>query len=197
MENARRIAVNIIERYGLPLADELLHPQLVGHIGDIYSYFAIGARSTENQYHREVASGLDFPVGMKNPTSGDIGVMVNSIKSGANKSVYVVGNDIYETSGNPFCHGVLRGGSNGPNYDLDTIEEAFTKMKNADIVHPAIIVDTNHDNSRKQYEKQFDILKEVMSSIRGQEELEDCVKGFMVESYLFNGRQDFSENVKK
>lgn len=189
--------MNIIERYGLPLADELLHPQLVEHVGDIYSYFAIGARSTENQYHREVASGLDFPVGMKNPTSGDIGTMVNSVKSGANKSVYVVGNDIFETSGNPFCHGVLRGGKSGPNYDLATIEETFAKMKNADIAHPAIIVDTNHDNSRKQYERQFDILKEVMTSIRDNGDLQGFVKGFMVESYLFDGRQDFSENVRK
>ncbi|MFA5917134.1 MAG: 3-deoxy-7-phosphoheptulonate synthase [Candidatus Gracilibacteria bacterium] len=197
IENSRKIAVNIIEKYNLPLADELLHPQLVEHIGDLYSYFAIGARSSENQFHREVSSGLDFPVGMKNPTSGNISIMLNSVQAGTTPSVYVIGNDVYETSGNSYCHSILRGGITGPNYDLESIKKAYEENKKRNIINKGLIIDTNHDNSQKKYEKQIDIMQEVMNSISENKELKNFVKGFMVESYLFDGRQDYSENIQK
>ncbi|MDD5770199.1 MAG: hypothetical protein PHE25_04460 [Candidatus Gracilibacteria bacterium] len=160
-----------------------------------YSYFAIGARSTENQYHREVASGLDFPVGMKNPTSGDLAIMINSILASQNPSVYVIGNDVFETTGNKFAHGILRGGSAGPNYSLENIVKCYELMK-AKNLNTGIIIDTNHDNSRKKFELQQSIMEEVIENIGNNENLKDFVKGFMVESYLYDGRQDFSENVK-
>lgn len=197
IENARKIAINIIEKYKLPLADELLHPQLINHIWDIYSYFAIWARSTENQYHREISSWIDFPIWMKNPTSWDISIMINTIKAWENPSVYVIWNEIFETSWNAYCHWILRWWSNWPNYSLESIEESYLKMKKANVENFTIIIDTNHDNSKKEYQKQQSILEEVMQSLEWKNELKDFLKWFMVESYLFDWRQDFSENIKK
>jgi len=197
IEDARKIAINIIEKYSLPIADELLHPQLIEHIWDVYSYFAIWARSSENQFHREVASGLDFPIWFKNPTSGDITTMVNSVQSWINPSVYVIWDDAYETTWNKYCHSILRWWINWSNYDLESIKKAYFENKKRNIMYPWIIIDTNHDNSRKQFEKQIDIMQEVMYAVSDDQELRGFVKWFMVESYLYDWRQDFSENIQK
>lgn len=190
IENSRKIAVNIIERYNLPLADELLHPQLIEHIEDIYSYFAIWARSSENQFHREVASGISFPVWLKNPTSGDIKFMINSIQASLAPSVYAIWNSVYETTWNNYSHGILRWWSNWPNYELENIKQVYDLMNERKIKNKALIIDTNHDNSWKKYERQNQIMWEVMTSISGKKELSNLVKWFMVESYLFDDRQD-------
>ena len=199
IENSRRIATQIIEKYNLALADELLHPQLINHIEDIFSYFAIWARSTENQYHREVASGLNISVWMKNPTSWDIGLMCNSIKAWQTQSTFVVGDEVYETTWNNLTHWILRWGASGPNYSLWDIVESYDKIKSMKIENPSLIIDCNHDNSWKKPEKQIQILSEVMENIWWQTELYNFVKWFMVESYLYDGRQDVVDfsTVKK
>jgi 3-deoxy-7-phosphoheptulonate synthase len=197
IENSRKIAINIIEKYNLALADELLHPQLIEHIGDLYSYFAIWARSSENQFHREVSSGLDFPVWMKNPTSWNISIMLNSVQAWTTSSVYVIWNDVYETSWNSYCHSILRGGITWPNYDLESIKKSYDENIKRNIINKWLIIDTNHDNSQKKYEKQIDIMQEVMNSISENKELKNFVKWFMVESYLYDWRQDYSENIQK
>lgn len=191
IENSRKIAIHIIEKYNLPLADELLHPQLIEHIEDIYSYFAIWARSSENQFHREVSSGLSFPVWLKNPTSGDIKLMLNSIQASLSPSVYAIWDSVYETTWNNYSHWILRWWKNWPNYSFDFIKNTFDLMNEKNIKNKALIIDTNHDNSRKQYENQNKIMEEVICIIRENEELKNFVKWFMVESYLYDGRQDF------
>lgn len=197
IENTRKIAINIIEKYNLPLADELLHPQLVEHNEDIYSYLAVWARSSENQFHREVSSGLSFPIWMKNPTSWDIKLMINSIQAWMTPSMYAVWEDVYETMWNDFCHWILRWGVSWPNYSIDNIQKAYDIMVERKIKNKALIIDTNHDNSRKQYENQNKIMTDVLNSITVNENLKKFVKWFMVESYLYEWRQDYSDNAKK
>lgn len=194
IENSRKIAINIIKKYRLPLADELLHPQLIEYMHDIYSYFAIWARSSENQFHREVSSWVEFPVWMKNPTSWNLPIMINSVLASNNSSVYVIWNEVFETSWNEFAHGILRWWSSWPNYNLENITSAYNLM-NGKVKNKAIIVDTNHDNSCKKYELQTSIMQEVIASISDNKDLKSFVKWFMVESYLYDARQDFSENV--
>ena len=199
IENSRRIAVNIIKKYNLALADELLHPQLINYFDDIFCYFAIGARSTENQFHREVASGLEIPVWMKNPTSWDLQIMCNSIKAGQTESTYIIWEEVFETNGNKFTHWILRWGSNWPNYSLENIETTFKFTKKIWIENPALIIDCNHSNSWKKWEKQVEIMEEVMNNISKKTELLQFIKWFMIESYLFDWRADFEniETVKK
>ena len=196
MENSRKIAINIIEKYNLPLADELLQAQLVNYVDDIFCYFAIGARSTEDQFHREVSSGLDIPVWMKNPTSGDLQIMCNSIKAGQTPSVYAIWNEVFETTWNNLSHSVLRGGSNWPNYNLGNIEKTLEISKKMWVKNLSLIIDCNHSNSGKKWEKQIKIIEEVMGAIKWKLEVENFVKWFMIESYLENWRQDF-EDIKK
>ena len=195
IEESRRIALNIIQKYNLPLADELLHPQLINYFNDIFSYFAIGARSTENQFHREVASWLKVPVWMKNPTSGDIEIMCNSIKAGQTESIYAIWEEVFETSGNKLTHWVLRWWTSWPNYSLWDIVETFEKVNEKNIKKPWIIIDCNHSNSWKKWDKQAKIMNTVLDSISEMEELKDFVKWFMIESYLYDWRQDF-EDIK-
>lgn len=127
LRESRRLAIRLIG-LGMPLADEMLHPQFSRHFDDIFSYLAVGARSTENQYHREVASGLDIPVGMKNPTSGSISIMTDSIKASQSPSHYSVENVLFDSTGNPFAHGILRGGTGGPNYSTEDFREYSERM---------------------------------------------------------------------
>lgn len=134
----------------------MLHPQLSQHFDDIFSYLAVGARSTENQYHREVASGLDIPVGMKNPSSGSVSIMTDSIKAAQTSSHYSIGDMLFDSIGNAYAHGILRGGSDGPNYHAKNIREYIGKMNG--IENPALIVDCNHANSGKDPLKQIDVI---------------------------------------
>ncbi|OIO77962.1 3-deoxy-7-phosphoheptulonate synthase [Candidatus Gracilibacteria bacterium CG1_02_38_174] len=199
LKESRRLAIQLL-KLGIPLADEMLHPQLSQHFDDIFSYLAVGARSTENQYHREVTSGLDIPVGMKNPTSGNIAIMTDSIKAAQTPSHYSIGGYLFNSTGNSYAHGILRGGSDGPNYSAKNLREYIEKMKG--IENPALIVDCNHANSGKNPFKQIEVINELYGNIlpsfdAGEINVQNLVKGFMVESYLFDGRQDWSENVQK
>ncbi len=179
VKNARKLAIKIIEDYNIPLADELLYPELSIRLWDLYSYMAIWARSTEDQFHREVASWLAMPIWIKNPCSWDIITMENWVLAVKSESKYLLERNIYSTSWNVFAHWVLRWWYDWPNYRL------------AENIESPIIVDCNHSNSHKTPEKQINIMKEVMLYNN------DNVKWFMVESYLFDWRQDYSENCKK
>lgn len=196
IEESRRIAVKLLEMW-VPLADEMLHPQLIRHFDDIYSYLAVGARSTENQYHREVASGLDMPVWMKNPTSGDLSTMLNSIQAWQSQSHYTIGNDVIDSFGNPSVHGILRGWIT-PNYDKESLRkleelilERWSKIRN-----PWVIIDASHDNSKwlngkKDPMRQPEIIREVIGN-----RLNQLVRWYMVEWYLYTWRQDYSTNAR-
>ena len=176
---ARSLAIKLIEDYDMSLADELLYPELSSRLWDLYSYMAIWARSTENQFHREVASWLNFPVWIKNPTSWDLKTMENWVLACSKNSSYILERTIYKTSWNKVAHSILRGWYSWPNYD-----------KAKDLDYP-LIVDCNHENSHKTPEKQIDIMMETMKYKNNN------IKWFMVESYLFDGRQDYSEDLKK
>ncbi|MDQ7023661.1 MAG: hypothetical protein Q9M97_09295 [Candidatus Gracilibacteria bacterium] len=136
---------------------------------------------------------------MKNPSSGDISIMSNSIKAGQTISTYIIGEEVYNTKGNNLTHGVLRGGSSGPNYSLENISKTYQNNIKNKIHNPGLIIDCNHSNSGKKFEKQVKIMEEVIESISSNNDLKKFVKGFMIESYLYNGRQDFEniETVKK
>ncbi len=199
IREARSIAVQLLSMW-IPLADEMLHPQLIGHLDDIYSYLAIGARSVENQFHREVASGAPMPVGFKNPTSGDLLVLANSIKAGQTPSDYVLANGaMYHSEGNPDSHGILRGQNIEwvvwSNYDLASIQRFLQFAQRVGLTHPRLLIDTNHDNSGKKPEKQIGIMQAVMNILKQHPEMRPIIKGFMVESYLNDGRQDATGNI--
>ena len=191
----RRMHIRSLRESGLSAADEMLYPGNYPYLEDLLSYVAIGARSVENQQHRLTISGLDIPCGMKNPTSGDIGVMLNSVKAAQIPHVFTYNRWEVETTGNALCHSILRGAvdrysRNLPNYhyeDLTELSEAYSSRK---LSNPAVIVDTNHANSAKKYMEQPRIAREIMSSRRYSKQIRDLVKGLMIESFLIGGRQD-------
>jgi 3-deoxy-7-phosphoheptulonate synthase len=190
----RNMHIRALKESRLPAADEMLYPGNYPYLEDVLSYVAVGARSVENQAHRLTCSGLDIPVGMKNPTSGDIDVTLNSIQAAQAPHVFSYNRWEVKTSGNPLTHAVLRGavdphGVNVPNYhyeDLIWFAEAYQKRGFA---NAAIIVDTNHANSNKKYAEQPRIAMEVMQSRRHSPLLKDMVRGFMVESFIEDGAQ--------
>ena len=196
----RELHTRVLTETGLPTADEMLYPSNHRYLSDLLSYVAVGARSTENQEHRLVASGIDIPVGMKNPTSGDISVMLNSIVAAQSEQSFIYRGWDVKTSGNPLCHAILRGyvdnyGRSMPNYhyeDLAALYEAYAKR---DLANIALIVDTNHANSGKKYDEQPRICKEVLHSARHNADIKKMVKGFMIESYLEDGCQKIGEGV--
>ncbi len=196
----RRMHLRAIEESHLPAADEMLYPGNYPYLEDLLSYVAVGARSVENQQHRLTASGLDIPVGMKNPTSGDMDVMLNSVQAAQAPHVFSYNGWEVKTAGNPLAHCVLRGAVNQhgqciPNYhyeDLMRFAEVYGKR---DLSNPAIIVDTNHANSDKQYTEQPRIALEVMRSRQHSTVLRGMVKGFMIESYIEGGSQKVSNGV--
>ena len=190
----RKLHIKAIEETGLTCADEMLYPYNYRYLNDLLSYVAIGARSVENQEHRLTASGLDIPVGMKNPTSGDISVMMNSITAGQHKHTFIYRGWEVETEGNPLTHAILRGyvnkhGQSLPNYhyeDLAHLSETYAKTN---LQNPGVIVDTNHANSGKKYLEQIRIAKEILHSTRHNEDVKKLVKGLMIESYIEDGAQ--------
>ena len=190
----RKLHMRVIEETGFSTADEMLYPENLTYLSDVMSYVAVGARSVENQQHRLVASGIDVPVGMKNPTSGDLSVMFNSVKAAQSKHNFIYrGWEVY-TDGNDLAHVVLRGATNKhgdsiPNYhyeDLMLLNELYGKRG---LANPAAIIDTNHSNSGKQYIEQIRIAKEVLHSMSYNTELRKLIKGFMIESYIEDGAQ--------
>lgn len=196
----RNLQMRAIEEYGLPAADEMLYPENWGYVEDLLSYVAIGARSVEDQHHRQTASGFDVPTGMKNPTSGDFSVMLNSIYAAQHSHLFAYGGYEVKTSGNEMAHAILRGavnkrGISQPNYhyeDIIRLQERYLEMG---LKNPAVIVDSNHCNSDKKFKEQIRIVKEVMHSRKISADVKKLVKGVMIESYIEEGRQDVSEHI--
>lgn len=190
----RKMHIRAIEETGLTAADEMLYPDNWGYVSDILSYVAIGARSVEDQQHRLTVSGFDIPAGMKNPTSGDFSVMLNSVYAAQHPHSFIYRGWAVQTNGNELAHTVLRGatnkhGNNTPNYhyeDLNRLMEMYNKM---DLKNPACIIDSNHSNSNKQFDQQIRIVKEVMHSRKLNTDIHNLVKGVMVESYIEEGCQ--------
>lgn len=195
----RKMHIRVMEETGLSSADEMLYPENRSYLDDILSYEAVGARSVENQQHRLTASGMDIPVGMKNPTSGDLSVMLNSVTAAQHPHHFIYRGCDVETSGNELAHTILRGGVNKygqtiPNYhyeDLTRLAELYSKWN---LKNPAVIVDVNHSNSGKKYKEQIRIVSEVLHSRNYNPDLKKLVKGVMIESYLVEGRQDICPN---
>lgn len=197
----RHLHTRVLTETGLPTADEMLYPSNYRYLDDIISYVAVGARSVENQEHRLVASGITVPVGMKNPTGGDISIMMNSITAAQHCHSFIYRGWDVETTGNPYAHAILRGyvnkhGQSLPNYHYEDLAHlAETYAKHSDLVNPAVIVDANHANSGKKYDQQPRICKEVLHSCRHNDDIKKLVKGFMVESYIEDGCQKIGEGV--
>ncbi len=193
----RRMHIRALKESRFPAADEMLYPGNHSYLADVLSYVAVGARSVENQAHRLTASGLDIPVGMKNPTSGDLEVMLNSIQAAQAPHIFEYNRWEVKTSGNPFAHAVLRGamdrhGLSIPNYhyeDLIRFAEAYEKRG---LANPAIIVDTNHANSAKKYREQPRIAMEIIQSRCHSKTLKQMIKGLMIESFIEEGSQPLS-----
>lgn len=196
----RKMHIRAMKESHLTAADEMLYPGNYPYLQDILSYVAVGARSVENQLHRLTISGLDVPAGMKNPTGGDIEVMLNSVQAAQMSHVFVYNSWEVRTSGNPFTHCILRGavdpyGTNIPNYHFEDMKRVSEAYKKRALMYPAIIVDTNHANSNKKFYEQPRIAKEIMRSRRNSKTLRNKVKGLMIESYLVEGSQKISDNV--
>lgn len=196
----RDLHTKVIEETGFFCADEMLYPENYQYLSDILSYVAVGARSVENQQHRLTASGMDVPVGMKNPTSGDYSVMMNSIIAARHAHTFIYSGWEVHTKGNPLSHAILRGsvnkhGQSLPNYhyeDLIRLHDGFAEKK---LENQAVIIDANHANSNKQYLQQIRICKEVLHSMRLSEDIGKLVKGFMIESYLEDGSQKIEDGI--
>lgn len=196
----RHMQIRAIEESGLTAADEMLYPENWGYVADILSYVAIGARSVEDQEHRMTASGFDVPAGMKNPTSGNLGVMLNSVYAAQQSHSFVYRGYEVKTNGNPLAHCVLRGSSNKhgqslPNYHYEDLSLLLALYEQRNIVNPAAIIDANHNNSNKQFKEQIRIVKEVLHSRNHNEDIKKLVKGVMIESYIEEGCQKIGGGV--
>lgn len=195
----RKMHLRAIAETGLTAADEMLYPENRSYLDDLLSYEAIGARSVENQQHRLTASGIDIPVGMKNPTSGDLSVMLNSIQAAqASHNFLYRGCDV-TTTGNPLAHAILRGGVDKygtcvPNYHYEDLYRLWELYTQRDLQHPAVIIDANHSNSNKKYKEQIRIVSEVLHSRQYNPALKKLIKGVMIESYLEEGNQPISSH---
>ncbi|MCI8509195.1 MAG: 3-deoxy-7-phosphoheptulonate synthase [Lachnospiraceae bacterium] len=196
----RQTHVAVVEQTGMTCADEMLYPENYEYLSDVLSYVAIGARSVENQQHRLTASGISVPCGMKNPTSGYLTVMLNSIEAAQCSHHFIYRQQEVETEGNPYTHAILRGsvnkhGKSLPNYhyeDLLLLHEIYCQ-RNLD--NMAVIIDTNHNNSGKHFKEQIRISKEVLESRRFSNDIRNMVKGLMIESYIEDGCQKIGEGV--
>lgn len=195
----RKLHMRVIEETGFSTADEMLYPENLTYLSDVMSYIAVGARSVENQQHRLVSSGIDVPVGMKNPTSGALSVMLNAIQAGQHGHEFIYRNYEVRTKGNPLTHSILRGAVNKhdqclPNYHFEDLKLLYELYMERDLNYPACIVDANHANSNKQYMEQIRIVKEVLHSRRHSGDIKNFVKGVMIESYLESGSQKIGEH---
>ncbi len=180
--------------YGFSCADEMLYPDNYRYLSDLLSYVAVGARSVENQQHRLTASGLDIPVGMKNPTSGELLVMMNAITAAQHSHTFIYRGWEVESTGNPYAHAILRGyqdttGKSVSNYHYENLLGLLDIYEKSGLSNPAVIVDANHANSGKQYLEQIRITRDILYSRRQNEEIKRMVKGIMIESYLVDGSQ--------
>ena len=195
----RKMHIHAIQESAFTCADEMLYPENYRYLSDILSYVAVGARSVEDQQHRLTVSGMDVPAGMKNPTSGDYSVMLNSVVAAQGSHRFIYRSWEVETTGNPLAHTILRGAVNKhgeaiPNYHYEDLRLLWEKYQEKNLQNPAVIVDTNHSNSNKKYEQQVRIAKEVLHSRMVDPELHKLVKGFMIESYIEPGNQKIGGN---
>ena len=196
----RKLHMRAIKETGFSCADEMLYPENHRYLSDLVSYVAVGARSVENQQHRLTSSGISLPVGMKNPTSGDISVMLNAIKAAQNSHTFIYRGWEVVSEGNPLAHAILRGyvnkqGISHPNYHYEDLNSLAKIYDENTYKFPAIIVDTNHSNSNKQFNEQIRIAKEVLHSTRHNEKIYKLVKGLMIESYIEDGCQKADEGI--
>jgi len=194
----RKLHMRAVAETGFACADEMLYPENHRYLSDIIAYVAVGARSVENQQHRLTASGLDVPVGMKNPTSGDLGVMMNSITAAQHSHVFCYRGWEVKTAGNPYAHAILRGyvdkhGKSHPNYHYEDLTNLHEIYSASGLENPAVIIDTNHANSAKRFLEQIRISKEVLHSMRYDSTVKNLVKGLMIESYIEDGAQKISD----
>ena len=195
----RKLHLRAVSETGFGCADEMLYPENYRYLSDILAYVAIGARSVENQQHRLTASGLGIPVGMKNPTAGDLSVMLNAIKAAQSSHVFCYRGWEVKTGGNEYAHAILRGyvdnqGKSHPNYHYEDIITLSELYENSGLVNPACIIDTNHANSAKHYLEQPRIAKEILESRTYDARVRSLVKGLMVESYILDGNQKISQD---
>ena len=196
----RQLHTRVVKETGFTCAEEMLYPANHRYLSDLLSYVAIGARSVENQEHRIVASGIGIPAGMKNPTGGDLSVMMNSITAAQHPHAFIYRGCEVRSDGNPYAHAILRGyvndrGQSFPNYHFEDLNRLAQTYAEKGLMNPALIVDTNHSNSGKQYLEQIRIAKEILHSMRHSEDVKKLVKGLMIESYIEDGSQKIGENV--
>ena len=196
----RELHMRALKETGFSCADEMLYPENHRYLSDVLAYVAVGARSVENQQHRLTASGLDIPVGMKNPTSGDISVMINSITAAQHKHTFIYRGWEVHSEGNHLSHAILRGyvnkhGQSMPNYHYEDLVHLCEVYAESGLLNPAVIIDTNHANSGKKYLEQIRIAKEVLYSCRHDNDVKKLVKGFMIESYIEDGAQKIGECI--
>lgn len=196
----RKLHIKTVRETGFTCAEEMLYPDNHRYLSDLLSYVAVGARSVENQQHRLAASGLGIPVGMKNPTSGDLTVMLNSITAAQSSHTFIYRGWEVETTGNPYAHAILRGWVNkhsqtNPNYHYEDLISLYEKYCNGGYQNPAVIIDTNHSNSNKNYLEQIRISKDVLYSYTHSSEIKQMVKGLMIESYIEDGCQKIGEGI--
>ena len=196
----RKLHMRALEETHLSCSDEMLYPENHRYLSDLLSYVAVGARSVEDQHHRLTASGLDIPTGMKNPTSGDLSVMMNSIKAAQHGHTFIYRGWEVVSEGNPLTHAILRGyvdkrGNSHPNYHYEDLILLCDLYEKSNLKNPAVIVDTNHSNSNKKWDEQVRIAKEVLHSTRHNEKVYKLVKGLMIESYIEDGCAKPEENI--
>jgi len=196
----RDVHLSALRDYGFSCADEMLYPENYRYLSDLLGYVAIGARSVENQQHRLTSSGLDVPVGMKNPTEGDFSIMLNAINAAQHSHTFIYRGWEVRSEGNPYAHAILRGymdayGRSLPNYHYEDLERLDEDYKKHGLKNPAVIVDTNHANSGKKYLEQIRIAKDVIHSGHKNPDIKKLVKGLMIESYIEDGAQKIGENV--
>lgn len=190
----RDLNIKAIETSGLAAADEMLYPENIYYVEDLLSYIAVGARSSENQMHRLVASGIDVSVGVKNPMSGSVLVLLNSIFAAQSGQTFKLNGWQVKTEGNPLAHAILRGAVDGygndiPNFHYETVMQVADGYAKSGLKNPAIIVDANHSNSAKKFRQQIRICEEVMQNRNYDADFKKIVKGFMIESFLEEGNQ--------
>lgn len=194
IRSIRNLHLTVMHESGLTAADEILYPENTAYVEDLLSYHAVGARSVENQLHRQVASGIDVPVGLKNPMSGNILALLNSIFAAQSPQIFKYGNYQVSSSGNPYAHAVLRGGVDAsgldvPNFHYETVMHLAELYQKSQLKNPAIMIDCNHSNSGKKFKEQIRIAREVMQNRNFDKDFKSIVKGFMIESFLEEGCQ--------
>lgn len=190
----RQLHMSALRDYGMSSADEMLYPDNHRYLSDLLSYVAVGARSVENQQHRLTASGLDIPVGLKNPTGGDLSVMMNAITAAHHAHTFIYRGWEVESTGNPLAHAILRGyqttdGRCVSNYHYEDLAGLCERYAKSGLENPAVLIDTNHANSGKHYEEQIRIAHDVLGSMKQNADIRRLCKGLMIESYLVDGNQ--------